>query len=146
MLLRAKRQSKWQQRSCRRVTVFRLSLEQLRACHGEEEISSLQSAHVLGMSSRGGSPRRRRVAMVAQRSVYMGEEGEGCIHLWVVLCLHEARRTTSELVHSALSRKVEVVVEDLLGERALQALQLGDALVVRDDLVRVQRQHAQTRR
>ncbi len=35
-----------------------------------------------------------------------GEEGEGCIHLWVVLCLHEARRTTSGLVHSALSRKV----------------------------------------
>ncbi len=28
---------------------------------------------------------------------------------------------------------VEVVVEDLLRKRSLQALQLGDALVVRDD-------------
>ena len=46
----------------------------------------------------------------------------------------------------ALEEGVEAVVEDLLRERALQALQLGDALVVRDDLVRVQRQRAQTRR
>jgi hypothetical protein len=41
---------------------------------------------------------------------------------------------------------VEVVVENLLRKRSLQALQLGDALVVRDDLIRVQRQRAQARR
>ena len=38
---------------------------------------------------------------------------------------------------------VEVVVENLLRKRSLQALQLGDTLVVRDDLIRVQRQRAQ---
>ena len=39
----------------------------------------------------------------------------------------------------ALEESVEVVVEKLLRERSLQALELGDALVVRDDLCRMQR-------
>ena len=39
----------------------------------------------------------------------------------------------------ALEEGVEVVVEKLLRERSLQALELGDALVVRDDLCRMQR-------
>ena len=49
-----------------------LELGAAQACQGEAEMSSLQSAHELGMSSRGGSPRRRRVTMVVQRSVKMG--------------------------------------------------------------------------
>ena len=69
LVLRAKRHNIWQQRSCRRVTVLRLSMTQLRACQGVAVTSSLQRGQVSGMSSRGGKPRRRRVTMVVQRSV-----------------------------------------------------------------------------
>ena len=48
-------------------------------------------------------------------------------------------------MHSALKEGVKLVVEDLLRKSALQALQLREALVVRDNLLRVQRQHAQAR-
>ena len=93
-------------------------------------MSSLQRVHVTGTSSRGGRP--RQASHDCGTEVGVDGERRGGLHPFLG-GLVPARGETDHVRIGALrahQEGVETVVEDLLGQRALQAFQLADTIVV----------------